>query len=726
MRLHSIVCGMLLLAPLRPNAQETAPIGQVDNQALASAQVKVSASRAGQRQRETTATTIVNHEELQRYGDRNLADALRRQPGITIASSPGKSAEVRMRGLGAGYTQILLNGVAAPAGFTLDTLAPELIERVEILRSATAELGSQAIAGTINIILRKPARDGRRGIGASMESQSGRVAPAFKADLADRNGRLQYSLAATFARQHNAAPSLETEEAHDPQGKLTLLRQIRQSELVNDDKLALAPRLDWALDGGDTLVSQSLLQLRRIRHRHPSQENTPIGEPSEFPVNEGRYDASNSLLRSDLDWTHQMNQEGSFQLRTGLQRSWRSADFHFAGTDANGRPAGSHEVASGPAETSLTSRGTWRRGIAEGQALAAGWDASHARRSEYRHERQFDGKGMLHTTNDASYAATVRRLALFVQLEWDVSKRLSLYLGLRREALHTASDGSAIEAADSGVAVWSPSLQLLYKLNEKDQFRLALSRSYNPPKLVDLLPRRHTTDNNNGPTNADTQGNPALRPELAWGLDAAAEHYLADGGLLSASAYLRRIGDVTARRLFQQDGAWVETPYNNGSASVHGIELEAKLPLRTLPGLAHAPALEFSASLARNWSRVERVPGPDNRLERQHPFSASLGLDYRRRDSGFSSGASFQFQGAAPARISANLYETHGPRRQLDLYAAGQLAKGMQLRLSLANLLGQDVEESSRYTPDSNDATRRAASRTGNAAKLRISLELAL
>lgn len=38
-----------------------------------------------------------------------------------------------MRGLGAGYTQILINGERAPAGFSMDSLAPDVIERIEVL-----------------------------------------------------------------------------------------------------------------------------------------------------------------------------------------------------------------------------------------------------------------------------------------------------------------------------------------------------------------------------------------------------------------------------------------------------------------------------------------------------------------------------------------------------------------------------------------------------------------
>jgi iron complex outermembrane receptor protein len=54
----------------------------------------------------------------------------------------------RLRGLGGGCTQILLNGEPAPPGFSMDMLAPTDIERIEVMKGPTAEFGG--VAGTIN------------------------------------------------------------------------------------------------------------------------------------------------------------------------------------------------------------------------------------------------------------------------------------------------------------------------------------------------------------------------------------------------------------------------------------------------------------------------------------------------------------------------------------------------------------------------------------------------
>ena len=69
---------------------------------------------AEQRRLSNLAMTVVGREELDAYGDSSVLDVLQRLPGISI---DGETP--RLRGLGAGYTQILINGEPAPPGFSL-------------------------------------------------------------------------------------------------------------------------------------------------------------------------------------------------------------------------------------------------------------------------------------------------------------------------------------------------------------------------------------------------------------------------------------------------------------------------------------------------------------------------------------------------------------------------------------------------------------------------------
>jgi outer membrane receptor protein involved in Fe transport len=262
-----------------------------------------------------------------------------------------------------------------------------------------------------------------------------------------------------------------------------------------------------------------------------------------------------------------------------------------------------------------------------------------------------------------------------------VSERLQAYLGLRWEGLDTRTSGRDFSGAATASRVWSPVAQMVWKLpdspgQQRRQLRLALARTYKAPQPRDLVPRRYTVNNDNGPASPDYQGNPLLRPELAWGLDAALESYFARDGMLSVAAYARRVRDVMLLRVWEENGTWVSEPSNGGRASVHGIEVDAKVPLRQL---------ELRANLGRNWSHLDAIPGPDNRLAAQAPLTLNLGAD-SRMGSAFSTGANFHLAGGYRARTAPALTEVNGVLRELEAYAAWQARRG-QWRLTLSDLL---------------------------------------
>ncbi|MEO6897868.1 MAG: Plug domain-containing protein, partial [Caldimonas sp.] len=61
-----------------------------------------------ERRQSTAAKIIIGRDEIDRFGDSTLGDVLKRLPGVTIQGRPGRGGAIRLRGLGNGYTQILL------------------------------------------------------------------------------------------------------------------------------------------------------------------------------------------------------------------------------------------------------------------------------------------------------------------------------------------------------------------------------------------------------------------------------------------------------------------------------------------------------------------------------------------------------------------------------------------------------------------------------------------
>ncbi|MEH6421302.1 TonB-dependent receptor [Pseudomonas sp. CGJS7] len=117
---------------------------------------------------------VVSREEIDRTGKATIAEYLQTLTTDGAGSVPktfgngfaGGGTGISLRGLGAGSTLVLLNGRRmAPYGladdgqkvFTdLSTIPMDAVERVEVLKDgASAIYGSDAIAGVVNIILRR-------------------------------------------------------------------------------------------------------------------------------------------------------------------------------------------------------------------------------------------------------------------------------------------------------------------------------------------------------------------------------------------------------------------------------------------------------------------------------------------------------------------------------------------------------------------------------------------
>ena len=120
--------------------------------------------------------TIINRQDIERAGSRDLSQLLTEQGGIYIngaASNPGKDKSVYIRGGRVEHTLITIDGVPVydasgiGSNFDIRNINIDAVERIEILKGSQSTLyGSDAIAGVINIITRKGGNKPFGGYGA--------------------------------------------------------------------------------------------------------------------------------------------------------------------------------------------------------------------------------------------------------------------------------------------------------------------------------------------------------------------------------------------------------------------------------------------------------------------------------------------------------------------------------------------------------------------------------
>ncbi len=134
---------------------------------------------------------VITRDDIELSLATDLSELLRFEAGIDIGRNggPGQATSVFMRGTESNHTLVLVDGVrinpGTIGGAAFQHIAPEVIERVEIVKGARSSLfGTDAIGGVINIITRK-ADESYVDLGAgagSFDTRSGHVSAGLRGD----------------------------------------------------------------------------------------------------------------------------------------------------------------------------------------------------------------------------------------------------------------------------------------------------------------------------------------------------------------------------------------------------------------------------------------------------------------------------------------------------------------------------------------------------------------
>lgn len=647
--------------------------------------------------------TVIGRDELDEYGDTSILDVLQRVPGVSI------EGEVpRLRGLGAGYTRILVNGEPAPPGFSLDTLAPADIERIEVVKGPSAEHGG--VAGIINVILRVPPRLRQREARATLGYRALRPQGSASLSWADRAGELGFGLPLTAYTWANEGEGESARRSRLPDGA------VRDDAQASRDRWAggglnFGPRAEWKRSEEESLSLQGFFQ--RNESRSDSERATtvisgpPVGNVLDRSTSRGSWD----LARAQVQWVHKTPEGRRAELKAGVQSTLGRSAGTGQGTDASGAALTRRDNLSSNREAGATLGARWRQPLPGPlvQTLAAGVDLERRERRELRRllengTERFDG------SIGVPFFASVERLTAFVQDEFEPTERTSLLLGLRLEEIRTftAGNGKRFEnrhRAASPVLQWRQALDA----HGRDVLRASFARSQRLPDIGTLMPRyafngAYEREVPNTPLAPDSAGNPLLAAEKATVVDLGVETYLEGGGVLSASVFHRRIDELIRRRSTLETvpeapvPRWVSRPGNFGAARSTGAQLELKgRGEQLLPALFEPRSgWMLRASLALYRSRIEQLDDPDARLEGQAPWSANVGFDRRVPSAIVGYGASVAFVPAFSTQQTDRQRVWRSASRRFDAYVSWRFDRQTQLRVAAVNLGAPDSRSTSR------------------------------
>ncbi len=113
-----------------------------------------------------TIKNIVSSAKIQELPESNAAEAVGRLPGISLQREGGEGNKVVVRGLSPQYNKIKINGVSMAAtgrmtadgqddrSVDLSMISPNVLEGIEVSKTAMADQEADQLGGTVNFLLR--------------------------------------------------------------------------------------------------------------------------------------------------------------------------------------------------------------------------------------------------------------------------------------------------------------------------------------------------------------------------------------------------------------------------------------------------------------------------------------------------------------------------------------------------------------------------------------------
>ena len=129
----------------------------IDGQILVIGQRANLGSALSRKRASDTVSDVLTRDAIGQFPDQNVAESLRRLPGINVLNDQGEGRFVSVRGLDPELNATSLNGVRLPApesdvrSVALDVISSDIIESIEVKKSLTPDMDADTIGASIEI-----------------------------------------------------------------------------------------------------------------------------------------------------------------------------------------------------------------------------------------------------------------------------------------------------------------------------------------------------------------------------------------------------------------------------------------------------------------------------------------------------------------------------------------------------------------------------------------------
>jgi len=237
--------------------------------------LKGQAKALNQQKNSKNIGNVISSDQVGRFPDANVGDALKRVPGITMQNDQGEARNIIIRGLAPSLNSVTLNGDRIPSAegdnrnVQMDLIPSDMISTIEVNKTLTSDMDADAIGGSVNLITRATPNGERISATVAGGYMPIRENATYTAGLVYGNRFFDNKLGAVFSGSYNnvdyGSDNVENEWVKDEFGNEFLqASEIRKYD-VQRIRRSGSIALDYKFDENNSIFANAIYNWRDDR-----------------------------------------------------------------------------------------------------------------------------------------------------------------------------------------------------------------------------------------------------------------------------------------------------------------------------------------------------------------------------------------------------------------------------------------------------------------------------
>ena len=265
-------------------------------------------------------TNVVSADQVGKFPDSNIGDALKRINGINVKYDMGEARFGQVRGTSADLTSVTVNGNRIPSAegdtrnVQLDLIPADMVQTIEVSKVVTSDMDGDAIGGAINLVTKNTPY--KRVLNATAGSGYNWVADKMQLNLGltygDRyfDDKLGVMLAASYQNAPGGADNVEFEYDVDDDGKVYLDKAEMRQYYVTRERQSYSLATDYQFNANHKVSFKGMYNRRsdwenRYRITYKKLNDAPSKQSIVLQTKGGAGDNRNARLelQQTMDFT---------------------------------------------------------------------------------------------------------------------------------------------------------------------------------------------------------------------------------------------------------------------------------------------------------------------------------------------------------------------------------------------------------------------------------------